>query len=56
VLHGADDTLISPVAAERTAEIIPGAQLVILDDMGHDVPRPLWPQVVDTIAKFALKK
>ncbi len=56
VLHGADDTLISPNAAKRTAEIIPGAQLVILDDMGHDVPEPLWPQFVDIIARFALKK
>ena len=56
VLHGADDTLISPNAAKRTAEIIPGAELVILDDMGHDVPEPLWPQVVDIIARFALKK
>ncbi|MFZ9730408.1 MAG: alpha/beta hydrolase, partial [Ilumatobacteraceae bacterium] len=34
VLHGTDDTLISPVAAHRTAEIIPGAQLVVLEDMG----------------------
>ncbi len=56
VLHGTDDTLISPNAAKRTAEIIPGAELVILDDMGHDVPEPLWPQVVDLIARFALKK
>ena len=56
VLHGDDDTLISPNAAKRTAEIIPGAELVILDDMGHDVPEPLWSQVVDTIARFALKK
>ena len=56
VLHGADDTLISPNAAKRTAEIIPGAQLVIVDDMGHDVPEPLWPQIVDVIARFALKK
>ncbi len=56
VLHGADDTLISPNAAKRTAEIIPGAELVILDDMGHDVPEPLWPQIVDIITRFALKK
>lgn len=56
VLHGNDDTLISPVAAKRTAEIIPNAQLVMLDDMGHDIPRPLWGQVVDTVASFTLKK
>ena len=56
VLHGTDDTLISPVAAHRTAEIIPGAQLVMVEDMGHDLPQPLWPKVVDTIANFVAKK
>ena len=56
VLHGTDDTLISPVAAHRTAEIIPGAQLVMVEDMGHDLPQPLWPEVVDTIANFVAKK
>lgn len=56
VMHGTDDTLISPVAAHRTAEIIPGAQLVMLEDMGHDLPQPLWPKVVDTIANFVAKK
>jgi pimeloyl-ACP methyl ester carboxylesterase len=56
VIHGTDDTLISPVAAHRTAEIIPGAQLVMVEDMGHDLPQPLWPKVVDTIANFVAKK
>jgi pimeloyl-ACP methyl ester carboxylesterase len=56
VLHGKDDTLISPFAGERTAEIIPGAQLVMVDDMGHDIPQPLWDHIVDTITRFTLKK
>ena len=56
VLHGTDDTLISPVAAHRTAEIIPGSRLVMVEDMGHDIPQPLWPKVVDTIAEFVAKK
>lgn len=56
VLHGNDDTLISPVAARRTAEIIPGARLVLLDDMGHDLPRELWGTVVDTVAQFTLRR
>jgi pimeloyl-ACP methyl ester carboxylesterase len=55
VLHGTQDTLISPVAAKRTAEIIPGSQLVMFDDMGHDLPQPLWPRFVDTIANFVAK-
>jgi len=35
---------------ERTAELVPGANLVILGDMGHDLPMPLWPFMVDVIA------
>lgn len=42
VVHGLDDTLISPTGGERTAELIPNARLLLLDDMGHDLPRPLW--------------
>lgn len=56
VVHGTDDTLISPNAAKRTAEIIPGAELVLIDDMGHDLPMPLWGQLVDTITRFTLNK
>jgi len=56
VLHGNDDTLIAPGAGERTAEIIPGAELVLVDDMGHDMPEPLWPKIVDTITRFTLQK
>ncbi len=56
VIHGTDDTLFSPVAGERTAALIPGATLVMVDDMGHDVPEPLWGHIVDTISQFTLKK
>jgi pimeloyl-ACP methyl ester carboxylesterase len=49
VIHGRQDTLIMPMGGERTAEIIPGANLLMLHDMGHDLPRPLWPIIVDAI-------
>ena len=42
VIHGNDDTLIAPSGGERTAELVPGARLVLIDDMGHDRPRALW--------------
>ena len=42
VIHGLDDTLITPSGGERTAELIPGASLLLVADMGHD-PVPLWP-------------
>jgi len=49
VIHGWDDTLITPSGGQRTAEITPGAELLMLDDMGHDLPVPLWPQIVDAV-------
>ena len=43
VIHGWADTLILPSGGQHTAEMIPGANLLLLHDMGHDLPRPLWP-------------
>ena len=45
VIHGLDDTLIAPSGGERTTELVPGARLMLVEDMGHDRPRPLWPQL-----------
>lgn len=50
VIHGLDDTLIEPSGGRRTAEIIPGAQLMLVPDMGHDRPRQLWDDLVTAIA------
>lgn len=49
VIHGRDDTLITLSGGERTAELIPGAVLVVVNDMGHDLPEPLWPVLVDQV-------
>ena len=49
VVHGLDDTLISPTGGQRTAELIPNARLLMMDDMGHDLPRPLWPAFVSAV-------
>ena len=49
VIHGRDDTLITPDGGRRTAEAIPGANLLLIGDMGHDLPRPLWPLIVDAV-------
>jgi pimeloyl-ACP methyl ester carboxylesterase len=55
VLHGLDDTLIAPDGGERTAEIIPGAKLVMLEDMGHDLPEPLWPRYVSEFLELTAR-
>jgi len=49
VIHGRDDTLITPSGGFRTAELIPGAHLLFLADMGHDMPEPLWPVITDAV-------
>ncbi|MGH9227620.1 MAG: alpha/beta fold hydrolase [Acidimicrobiales bacterium] len=49
VIHGTADTLVQPSGGERTAEVIPDAKLLMVDGMGHDLPRPLWPVLVDAI-------
>jgi pimeloyl-ACP methyl ester carboxylesterase len=51
VIHGREDPLVSPSGGRATARAIPGARLLLLDGMGHDLPRPLWPAIVDAIAR-----
>ena len=53
VVHGSKDPLINPSGGRATAKAIPGAHLRIIEGMGHDLPRPLWPTFVDEIAAVA---
>jgi proline iminopeptidase len=50
VIHGIDDPLIPKSAGREVARIIPGAQLLEFDGMGHDLPAALIPRMVDAIA------
>lgn len=49
VLHGTADGLIAPDGGERTAAVIPGARLVLLDGLGHDYPPAFWARWVDEV-------
>jgi pimeloyl-ACP methyl ester carboxylesterase len=50
VLHGTEDPLFPIAHGEALAAEIPGAHLLRLEGMGHQVPpRPLWDQVVPAI-------
>lgn len=53
VIHGDSDPLIDVSGGRATAAAIPGAGLVVVPGMGHDLPAPLWPQFVDAIAANA---
>lgn len=53
VIHGRIDPLVPFPAGEATARAIPGAELLAFEDMGHDMPRPLWPAMVEAIERTA---
>jgi pimeloyl-ACP methyl ester carboxylesterase len=55
VIHGRVDPLVGLSGGEATAKAIPAAELLILDDMGHDLPLPLLPDIVGAIAKLATR-
>lgn len=49
VVHGLVDPLVKPSGGIATAKAIPGARLVMYPDMGHDLPRPRWEELIDEI-------
>lgn len=55
VFHGRSDPLIPFRGARATADAIPDARLVAIPGMGHDLPRQVWPQLVDVVAETAAR-
>jgi pimeloyl-ACP methyl ester carboxylesterase len=55
VIHGTADKLVARSGGRRTAKAIPGARLLEIDGMGHDLPRGTWPQIIDGIAETAAR-
>ncbi|MGY1687454.1 alpha/beta fold hydrolase [Geodermatophilus sp. SYSU D00867] len=53
VVHGEHDALIDVSGGRATAAAIPGAELLVVDGMGHDLPRVLGPQLVVRITRLA---
>jgi pimeloyl-ACP methyl ester carboxylesterase len=53
VVHGTKDKLVRVSGGKATARAIRGARLMLVDGMGHDLPRGVWPRLVDAIAGHA---
>lgn len=53
VIHGSADPLVQPGGGEATARAVPGAELLVFEGMGHDLPRQLWDRFVDAITALA---
>jgi pimeloyl-ACP methyl ester carboxylesterase len=46
VIHGRADKLMPPSGGRAVARAIRNARLVMFDGMGHDLPEPLWDDIV----------
>ena len=55
VIHGTKDKLVSPSGGRATAKAVPGARLVRIEGMGHDLPRATWPRIIGAIAENAAR-
>ena len=53
VIHGESDPLIDVSGGKATAAAIPDAKLILIEGMGHDLPRQLWPRFVEQIVANA---
>ncbi len=55
VIHGHEDILVPVENGRMVAAAVPGARLLVLEGMGHDIPKRVWPRVIDAIAETARK-
>jgi pimeloyl-ACP methyl ester carboxylesterase len=55
VVHGTKDKLVPTSGGRATAKAIPGARLVLIEGMGHDLPRGAWPRMLDALADNAAR-
>jgi pimeloyl-ACP methyl ester carboxylesterase len=53
VIHGSDDPLVPVQCGVETAQSIPGAKLMVIEGMGHDLPPQAWPRIVGAIDDLA---
>jgi len=54
VIHGTDDPLIPVEGGKDTARVIPGASLLIINGMGHDMPKGVWAEIAEAISNHAV--
>ena len=56
VVHGTDDPLVLVESGKDTAKAISGAQLMLIEGMGHDLPHGgAWPRIIEAIAAHTMK-
>jgi pimeloyl-ACP methyl ester carboxylesterase len=52
VLHGGSDRMVAVIHARHTAELVPGAELVIFDDLGHfSIATKVVPAIINLLQR-----
>lgn len=49
VVHGRIDPICTLGGGEATAAAVPGSRLLVIEDMGHDLPKATWPELLDAV-------
>ncbi len=55
VIHGDADPLVPVEGGKETAEVIPNAELMIIEGMGHSIPAEIAPKIIEAITQHARK-
>jgi pimeloyl-ACP methyl ester carboxylesterase len=55
IIHGDEDSLMSVEGGKEMAQLIPGAKLLIINGMGHDMPKEAWPKIIDAIYNHTMQ-
>lgn len=55
VVHGTADPLIAPSGGERLAELIDGAELLLLEGMAHDLPPHYWAPLIEAVTRLVVR-
>jgi len=55
VVHGLEDPLVPVEGGLDTHDAIPGSELLLIDGMGHSLPKGVWPSLIDAIQKHVAR-
>ena len=50
VIHGSADPLVPAPCGRATADALPSARWLLIEGMGHDLPRSAWPEILGAVS------
>jgi pimeloyl-ACP methyl ester carboxylesterase len=53
IIHGLSDRMVHVSGGRATSRSVPGSELLLIEGMGHDIPRPFYDTFVDAIRRNA---